>query len=496
MVNFDDVTFWYSDDAPPVLRGISLAIEPGESVAVMGANGSGKSTFARLVASLYEPSGGTVTVRAENGDRIWVGILFQNPDNQMVTVTVEKEIAFALENRAVPPEEMERRITETLERFSILHLRQRLTAELSGGEKQRVALASVMICEPSVLVLDEPDSFLDEEGKVALKAELAALRLSRPDMIQIHITQYPRIAAGYDRLVVFEAGEIAGDARPESIFADPRFCRRTAIGHLLDGFRPGRSTIAPSVSAPQDGIGRIEFRALEFGYPGGGTVLGPVTASLRAGEIVGVVGRSGSGKSTLGLLACGLLAPTLGEIAYFDTADRPVARDEVPGRVAAILQQPERQFFLSSCAEEIRFGPVNLGRSFDETALRAMFERVGLDPDQFADRDPFRLSGGEKRRLAFAAVLSMGPRLVVFDEPTCALDQEGVERFVRLAAELRQEGAGLVIISHDGDIIRALADRVLVLDPGRECLELPAAALFADPVLSATVSQPTWSFPD
>ena len=171
MLRFEDVSYRYAEDAPEALREVSVTVNPGEAVAVMGANGSGKSTFVRLAARLHEPSKGWVKVTDRAGRETPVGILFQNPDNQMVAVTVEKEIAFALENLATPLDEMEERITDTLARFGISHLRRRLTAELSGGEKQRVALASVMISEPEVLVLDEPDSYLDQAGKIALREE-------------------------------------------------------------------------------------------------------------------------------------------------------------------------------------------------------------------------------------------------------------------------------------------------------------------------------------
>ncbi len=490
MVKFENVTFRYTDDGPDVLHNVTVEVRPGEAVAVMGANGSGKTTFVRLIAGLLESSRGRVVLGEGAGEAPGVGILFQNPDNQLVAVTVEKEVAFALENMAVPLEEMEKQITATLRQFDIEHLRRRLTAELSGGEKQRVALASVMVARPKILLLDEPDSFLDQAGKAALTAVLAELRERMPDMVQIHITQYPQTARGYDRMIVFERGEIAADAPPESVFADREFCMRTALA-----FEP---PVTSGVVRYEDQTGgsqvaMVQASEVTFGYREQAKVLQALSIRVKAGEIVAVVGPSGAGKSTLGLLLTGLLEPTGGEIAVLREDGRVISREATAGKISAILQQPERQFFLPTCAEEIAFGPENLGRPVTPEQVSEMFEQVGLDSVRFAERDPFRLSGGEKRRLAFAAVLSMQPDIVIFDEPTCALDQEGVGRFIQLASELRSRGAGLVVISHDGDIVRALADRVLLLLPDRRCLIRTADEFFDDPELSRFVSAPGWS---
>ncbi len=488
MIKIENLTYRY-DNGPTALSNVSLTINDGEAIAIMGANGSGKTTIARLIAGLYEPSRGRVTVDGGNGSGGSVGILFQNPDNQMVAVTVEKEIAFALENRAVPADEMDRRITATLERFGIAHLRRRLTAELSGGEKQRVALASVMVSEPTVLILDEPDSFLDEAGKKALAAELEKLRRDNPSMIQIHITQYPQAAALYSRLIVFDTGEVVADRPPPEILGNREFCLSAALA-----FDPQSPSEAPWDSRTEStpSISSIDLRRVTFGYRGGADVLGPLDVTVTAGEILAVVGPSGAGKSTLGLLLCGLLQPTGGEVRYRDSARDEIGADGIPGQVAAILQQPERQFFLPSCGEEVAFGPDNLGRPLGLDDIAAMLDAVGLPSAEFEQRDPFRLSGGEKRRLAFAAVLSMKPDIVVFDEPTCALDQEGVGRFVALARSLRQRGQGVVIITHDGDVVKALADRILLMGADRQCRVYPASEFFVDPARAA-VSKPTWA---
>jgi energy-coupling factor transporter ATP-binding protein EcfA2 len=493
MIHLENVTYLYRDDGEPVLRNLDLTVRAGESVCVMGANGSGKSTLAKILAGLIDVKQGHVSVKASDTSPIPVGILFQNPDNQMVSVTVEKELAFALENLAVPQPEMERLITETLERFSIPHLRLRLTSELSGGEKQRVALAGVMVCRPPILVLDEPDSFLDESGKATLMEELAKLHQSNPSMIQVHITQYPSTAKRYSRLIVLDSGTVVADATPQKIFQDRAFCIRSGLSFSLEN---GRQIIVPpnsgnGVAKRPPSINKLALRRVCFRYPGGREVLRNISLDLEKGEAIGLVGPSGSGKSSLGLLLCGLLKPDSGTIDFLDDNRQSVSADRLVGRVSAVFQQPERQFFLPTCSEEIAFGPKNLRCSLSETEIEALLATIGLEPRTFAAKDPFTLSGGEKRRLAFATVLSMSPQFVVFDEPTCGLDQEGVGCFILLALTLKQRGVGMVIITHDGDIIKSLTDKVLYLKGNTSWIELSRAEFFEGDDWMGVVSRPT-----
>ena len=495
MINFSNVTYRYGESQIAAIDNISLTINRGESVCLMGANGSGKTTLARLIAGLIEPFRGRLDV-GHNGNQK-VGILFQNPDNQMVAVTVEKEIAFALENQNVPLDEMEIRITQTLERFSITHLRRKLNSELSGGEKQRVALASVMIAEPLILLLDEPDSFLDQEGRGVLKSELNKLMKSAPDMIQVHITQYPATALNYQRLMVIHNGEIIADDTPEVIFRNKQICNQANLIYnpeIIDNVRFPDFYNQKSDNSVNY-IKKIELRNISYSYPDEPfTIIKDLNLSILSGQVLGVAGYSGTGKSTLGLMLCGLNNPTNGEIAYYNNNNELIPVDEIAGKVAAVLQQPERQFFLSTCAEEIEFGPANFSHPLNTDEVSSLLDMVGLDAEIFKNRDPFQLSGGEKRRLAFVSILSMIPGIIIFDEPTCGLDQEGVGRFVALANYLKTQGIGVVIISHDGDILRMLSDNILLMEKESKHRIMASDKFFNDTELSSIVSPLTWSF--
>ena len=282
---------------------------------------------------------------------------------------------------------------------------------------------------------------------------------------------------------------MAADGDPQEILSDRSLRLRSGLCYELDARR--ELHLPPPGNGSIDGdhaLSRIVVEGVSFGYHHDNKVLENLSLDFSPGEIIGLVGPSGSGKSTLGLLLCGLLDPADGVVGYQSKGGKPLAKSDIHGQVAALLQQPERQFFLPTCTEEIEFGPANLARPLTPDDTAAFFATAGLDVERFSKRDPFTLSGGEKRRLAFAAVLSMSPRFVIFDEPTCGLDQEGVGRFIDMARRLKDGGVGIMIISHEGDLIRTLADRVLYLDGKTGAVELPTGDFFENPQYASILS--------
>lgn len=470
MIRLENVTFRYNDSLPPALLSVSLEIKQGESVCVMGANGSGKSTFAKLVAGLIKNQQGRFAVQAESSTALPVGLLFQNPDNQMVALTVEKEIAFALENQGANQSEMERRIANVLHKLSISHLCNRLTTELSVGEKQRVALAAVLVSEPSILVLDEPDSYLDKDGKLLFRQLLNKLKEHDPELTIIEITQYPDVARSYERLILFHQGRVAADSTPTEILNNKNL--GVKYGTEFSGVNDRQLVVSGYEEKNRERlptrITRITMDRVSFAYPGGeDEVIKHFSSEFNASEITAIVGPSGCGKSTLGMLLCGINQTDEGSIKYSTESGGIFSADKQNGNITASVQQPERQFFLHTAQQEVEFAPQNFNRPVTINSVKEFFNLVGLSYEQFNQRDPFTLSLGEKRRLAFAAVLSILPDFIIFDEPTCALDQEGVGRFISLARVLKKVGAGVILISHDDDIVKILADKVIALDSKR-----------------------------
>jgi energy-coupling factor transporter ATP-binding protein EcfA2 len=491
MINLDKISFSYSGQDRACLCDISLTIADGESLCLMGSNGCGKSTLAKIIAGLARPSSGRVEIlEPETTDySLPIGLLFQDPDNQMVAAVVDKEIAFSLENLSTPVATMASVIESELKRFQIVLLRSRLTTELSGGEKQRVALASVMVTDPHVLILDEPDSYLDEQGRRILHEELRRLHQEHPNLVELRITQYPHIARRYKRLIVMFDGQIVADGEPSKILAD--WDSLMKWGLAFDPEDKARVSIPASDGTETYEVRSVDLAGVGFGYLTGIPVFEKLNLRWERGEIIGVVGPSGSGKSTFGHLLCGLMKPSHGAVSFLGKQQEKIEIRNRAGLVAGIFQQPERQFFLGTCREEVNFGPANLGHALKPSEAEAFLSAVGLDPSTFLGRDPFTLSMGEKRRLAFAAVLSMSPQFVVFDEPTCALDPEGVGRFVLLSRALKARGVGQMIVSHDPDVINLLAERVLYFPGDGSVSELTREGWFSTASYREVMPLPT-----
>jgi len=487
MIGTDRLTYAYPG-AQPVLDGVTLAIEPGSHVALMGRNGSGKTTLALILKGLYAPTGGSVTVdgmsldgeesRFEAMKR--VGLVFQNPDDAIVATTVERELAFGLENLALPQEEMRRRIDDALERFDLGSHRHTNPLHLSGGEKQRLALAGVMIMEPAHLILDEPTSLLDpwSRGHILDLIHDAA----QQGTTVIHITQFSEEALAADRLMVLDGGRIVGDGLPSDILADlgrPQFLTEE---NRLSRRRAERET-GDDDTAPLEPVLSLDAVSHRYqsGTPFEAVALENVSLAFHRGSATAVFGPTGSGKTTLLEIAAGVTEPSAGGVA----AGKGVVR-------AMAFQFPEDQVFGDTVGEFLSFGPRNRGKSEKDagSAARLALEAVGLEPSRCLERDPFTLSGGERRRVALAGVLAMKPDALLLDEPTAGLDCDGVGRILGILDEYVSSGGTLVFSTHDFAFARLIADRAVVMDAGRVECEGRIGEVFGRSGLLGMVSSP------
>ena len=499
MITIRGLSYSYQPDQM-VLQNVDLDLRPGEHVSILGHNGSGKSTLLKCISGLLSPTTGSIT----SGSRI--GLVFQNPDDQIVSPVVESEIAFGLENLGVPREEMLIRVQAVLDRFDLTKVRRHDPHALSGGERQRLAVASVVVTRPNYLLFDEPYSMLDP----AFRDELSNLirSLLNDGIAPIVVSQDPDRALEADRLVVIDEGRITHDDSPADILASPsRLPSRLAtstVGRLSIalGFpepvpitaRDLESSISnypvPPLSLSRERVLStdpiVEIRSLRFSYnPGLPTeheVLKGIDLSVNRGEAISLMGPGGSGKSTLGLHLNGLHTPAYGSVVVDGlNAAAPETHDLLRQRVGLVFQFPESQLFAETVREDIAYGPVNLGMDDVDDRVESAITKVGLSPDRYLSRNPFTLSGGEKRRVALAGVLATSPSILVLDEPNAGLDPSGADDLDAILEGLHQSGTTLVVITHDLARAAAFSDRIVGLVEGRVSVDLPTSEFLRDP---------------
>ena len=454
------------------LRGVRLAIEPGELVCVAGRSGAGKSTLARCAVGLIPrvfPGRVSGRIRAD-GVPIkdlspWevaqrAGIVSQDPSSQIFTDVVEDEVAFGPENLGLPPGEISDRLDRALAATGLTELRGARIRSLSLGQRQRVAVASVLALRPRLLILDEPTSMLDEAAAVALFEHLATLAAAAEVGILVleHRTRF--IERYASRLVVIDRGTVVYDGLPAAVRGDG-FC--AAFGLRCPSAPAGGLLLAPGDEASRARVASV--KDLGFAYRSGRDVLAQVNLDVRAGRAVVVHGPNGAGKTTLLRLLAGLLRPSRGQVRFHH--HRSAATPRGAGGIALVGQEPLYLFRHDDVETEYRsWQHARAGQAEGNRLL----ER--LDLAHLCRRHPFTLSEGEKRRLAIAAMLSAAPRLALLDEPSIGCDGQHLKQMLELLAEQVNRGGALVVASNDPDVL----DRDW---PQRFELPPPACALSA-----------------
>lgn len=561
MIECRGVSFSY-DGAVPALDGVDLNIEDGEFFCILGGNGSGKSTFAKHLNALLQPDAGTVRINGMDASdpelvydiRSTAGMVFQNPDDQLVATLVEDDVAFGPENLGVPSAQIAQRVREALKGVGLVGFEHHETHALSGGQKQRVALAGVLAMEPRVLILDEASSMLDPRGRQGLMKACRALH--DRGMTVVMITHFMEEAAEADRVAVFRAGRVAMLGTPEEILtrADelaqlnldmPASCclgrslraksvpvcaqvrEADMVSEIAQAYtersgldiaeQPSASDshVLDNGSSAADGIGAsepvIEISHLSHSYslsarerrrwhkrsttadasskqalwgndPSSPWALRDVSLTVRRGEFLGLAGHTGSGKSTLVQHLNGLIRPQEGSVCALglDLSNKKDAA-AVKAKVGVVFQYPERQLFAETVAQDVAFGPHNLGLPQDEVDRRveSSLSRVGLDLSTVGDKSPFELSGGQQRRVAFAGVLAMEPEVLVLDEPMAGLDPAARRDFLGLIDRLHCEGLTVVMVSHSMDDLANCCDRIVVMNEGAVFAEGTPVQVFA-----------------
>jgi energy-coupling factor transporter ATP-binding protein EcfA2 len=529
IIHVENLSYTYPSETK-ALTDVSLDVYPGEYLAIVGANGAGKTTLCMFLNGVIpNVVGGRVSGQvnvcgmdtfehhvydiAQN-----VGLVLQDPESQLFSADVRSEIAFAAENRGIPRDEIKARMKEVLKIVRLEELASRLSDELSGGQKQRLAIAANLIVRPKILVADEPTSQLDPIGKEEVFATLSSLNKDFGMTVVIASHDVDEIVRFSDRVIVLDHGSIILQGPPEKVFREvdtldrlyvhvpdlarlskmlqinsdhplslsvPEASSQLKVWICQDNSASASSVKEPAAPAyPTEEIGlsspaAVEVNNVTYTYPGTiSPAISNITFSIPKGQFVGIIGQNGGGKTTIMKCLVGLIKPPQGEIRLDGKPLTVQKVGDIATQIGLILQNPDTQLFCMSVEEEIRFGlenlrldPAEIDRRTEE-ALRI----TGLEP--FRNLYPFKLSLGDRRKVAVASIVAMRPQVLIFDEPLTGQDYKGRYELVNLAAELHQAGHTVIMISHDMELVAKYTQRTLVIGKGKLLLDAPTREVF------------------
>ena len=536
IIKLDDVSFSYGHEAQNALDHVSLAIEKGEFVGVIGPSGAGKSTLAAIMsgaiphhytgqlfgATLVDDRD-TCEITLTDISRV-VGSVLQDIDAQMVAPIVEDEMLFGLENFGIPHDQIEERISQTLTTVGISDLRHREIATLSGGQKQKVAIAAIIAMAPNVLVLDEPTAALDPASSTLVFDTLRQINREHGITVVVIEQKVALLSKYCSRVLVMADGKLAFDGEPHQVFAhaselrqmgvdSPRVarianslaevgllpsdqapCLNVSEAHQLISSLLANATskdapadvpeTSPHIPAVPRGVNQepvVELTDVTFAYPHGGASVSNLNMCVYPGELVGIIGQNGAGKTTLTKLLNGLLHPASGTVrmAGMNTADVPTSA--IAAKCATLFQNPDRQLCRDTVLDEVAFGLELHGVGTDEARQRARVaaERFGLPLDE----SPFSLSRGQRQMVALASVVVLDPQVVLLDEPTSGLDYRECMTVMETVSEMAERGCAVIMVCHDMEVVSDFAQRLVVMADGRILERGDANRIFADDAL-------------
>lgn len=524
-ISIKDLFFKYAGRKKEALSSINIKVHSGETILLLGPSGSGKSTFSLCLNGLipqringkFEGEVQTSemnTKTAQISDLTQeVGILFQDPESQFVMMNVEDEIAFGLENLCFEKKEINTRIVEALKIINMSDYRYRKLDELSGGEKQLIAIACLLAMRPKILVFDEPTANLDPVGTRQVFAVIEKLRSQKNHIIIIVEHKLDDLMTLIDRVIILsKSGSVFADGTPNAIFNDNAatlldlgvWMPQTALlAHELRLLGHNIKTLPLTVAQAKMTLGPllsnlklkhtqkiikntnhlpnvIETIDLSYHYKKN-SVLNKLNIIIKQGDFLAVIGSNGAGKTTFSHLIAGIIKPKHGRILLNNTDLSGIKQRALLKQIGFVFQNPEHQFITDSVQNEVRYGLKILGLSPDEVESKTTELLDKFDLLHFAKANPFQLSHGEKRRLSVATMLAMGQKILILDEPTFGQDQKNSLSLMNILKRLNDEGHTIIMITHDMSLVAQYALSVAVINKGSLCFHGPTNDLFSQP---------------
>lgn len=537
IIELIDASYRYSYDAPWAIKNANLSVARGSFVGVIGPTGAGKSTLLNLISGAvphFFRSGqleGEVRLDEQKvGDQLFadlssrIGTILQDPEAQIFNLFVEEELTWGAQNLGLSAEGIRQRMEIIHPEFELTHLMKRRTPTLSGGEKQKLTLAAMLMMSPEILLLDEPTSELDSRGTEMFFEYVSELAKSGITILLAeHKIEY--LVRHADWIIVLNEGQIVLEGSPREVFmqesvlnacgyvpphvmtlyrrinarCDSDFPLPTTVDEavrLSRSFLPQKgsvggedesdSRLGPETSmVEQAAPPPIEARDLWFAYPEPNFVqaLSGINLTITKGEFLAVIGRNGSGKTTLIKQFIGLLRPTRGAVLVDGKDIHDLLTSELARNVGYVFQNPDRQIFHDQVIDEVAYGPRNLGLDKEAAQQRSLEVLASLDMADLAYHNCFTLGRGQRQRVAVASILAMDPKVILIDEPTTGQDPSGARSIMDLLRDLNERGHTIVAITHDMSLVAEYARRVVALLDGRILADGPTHEVFADPEL-------------
>ncbi|MCD4843496.1 MAG: ATP-binding cassette domain-containing protein [Methanosarcinales archaeon] len=519
VANIENVTFSYPQIDSPSLTDVNLDIERGEFVLLVGPSGCGKSTLVRTLNGLVPTlSGGKLDGRVLingkdiKGEKIHklalqVGMVFQNPDTQLFSLTIGEDIAFGPENLGMSKQDIIDRTDHALDVTGLKHLRDNFIFLLSGGEKQRTAIGGIIAMDPDLFILDEPTSDLDPVGTKEVLNIIKQLNKEKNISIILIEHKIDEVVKLASRVVLMEKGKITLDGDPCEIFSNHEDQMKKAgiyppqlseISNILNSTNnkkamtyeavlermmkvlPGsNSDLRVNNTKPVNARPHLEIKELYHQFEGGAYGLKNINLQINQAEFIALIGHNGSGKTTLSHHLIGLLRPTQGKILINGTDICDLSTPQVAQEVGFLFQNPDNQIFTDKVNEEIKFGLKNMGLNDGEIDKRVNSALKMMELTEYKNRHPHSLSRGQRQRLAVASILAMEPNIIVLDEPTTGQDRAHVNKFLQHIKELNKLGKTVIFITHDMNIAARYSNRMIVMKKGEVFLDGPTRDVFS-----------------
>ncbi len=500
-VQIEQLSYTYPGRETPTIKCINAQISPSDFVLLTGPTGCGKSTLLRTINGLIPHSSfGTLTGSVRVNDKNvadhtlsticqQVTLLFQNPDDQLFCTYVEDEIAFGLENLGFPAQKISERITLALEQVGLTGYENRRVAELSGGEKQRVALAAICAMQPQVILLDEPTSHLDPRATRDILNIVKQLNTKLGITVVLATHRVKQVQHLSNRVWLMHEGELCLDLPQSDAFQDTTIFRNLGV-ELPEPEETQNHTSERSPFPIQLNDTLLEVQNLNYQYPSSEEhAVKDISFEVSRGEVVAIMGENGSGKTTLLNLIAGLLQPTTGEGKIDGQDVNQLKLYQLAGKVGIVFQNPDLLLQAETVGDEVKFGPKNLKMTSDKLNALVKDTLTQFRLSDIAEEAPYSLSRGQRQRVAVASTFSLYPDIFLLDEPTTGQDAQHLQLMMdELCTQIRKQNKSLIFATHNIELIQKYADRVLLMHQGELIYDGSPAATFTDPQLLQNAS--------